>query len=480
MAFLSWHAISSFVSFHFNIVPPYEADLKIDDPSDSQSQDSDVPEGGEDVYQSQKAATATTISTEDGVSGNVPSVASLVREFRSRPWSDDIRITYAGTQTVVSGFLAGTTPEERVSAQEADRKRLLHVVHAYLHQFSEHERLQGAKDVGLAERLNVENSSWLYTLADRHGHLSSVLADLDFLVQEGFMDPSYRCNPGFRLAFLGDNTDRGVNEIELMTLQLCLRMQNPDSVFMLRGNHEIVAVQQEYSQDGKWFKAHEELFSRCYSTFPLATCIGEKTGGPDGIQEYMHMSHGGVSLDMDLAPLLEGSKRLMAISDCPAKAIRLSTTVAKKGKKQRTAYSRISHLGEVFRDANAYVCQDVGDNSGSSPLHKGGSQLSVPDIHDYMRAAGGKRRKVKYFLRGHSHAFEEYQVQSPTFATMKVIGSTLPAALPLSPSNPIEGVLYRIAPKMRNWTKRATMLQGKGSEASVTYRGHAIPMYQRF
>jgi hypothetical protein len=183
---------------------------------------------------------------------------------------------------------------------------------------------------------------------------------------------------------------------------------------------------------------------------------------------------------MDLAPLLEGPRRLRTIPDCPVKAVRLSTTVAKKGEKQRTAYSRISHLGDVFRDANAYVCQDVGDNSGPSPHHKGGSQLSVPDIHDYMRAAGGKRRKVKYFLRGHSHEFEEYQVQSPIFATMKVIGSTLPVAQSLFPSNQIEGVLYRIAPKMRDWTKRATTLQGKGADASVTYRGFAIPMYQRF
>ena len=468
MSILGWRAISTFMSFPFHIGHPSSLDVQVRDP-DTPAQEMDLPQ-----YLLQRPE-AVTASSQDVSISDVPSVLSLVKEFRSRSWSDTIPVTYGGAQTVVPGFLAGSA-----ACRAADRKRLLHVVHAYLHQFSEHVRMQGSKDVGLAERLNVENASSLYTLSDRHGYLPSVLASLDFLVREGFMYPSYRCRSGFRLALLGDNTGRGANDIELLTLLLCLRMWNPDSVFLLRGNHETVAVQQAYSHDGKWFKTHEELFSKCYSTFPLAMCIGETTGGPDGIQEYMHMSHGGVSVEMDLAPFLEGTKRLIPVPDRPARAVRLSTAVAKKDPKQRAAYSRLSHLGEVFRDANAYVCQDVGDTSGPSSRHKWGAQLSVLDMHDYMRAAGGKRRKIKYFLRGHSHEFEEYLVQSPIYATMKVIGSTLPVAQPFSSSNPIEGVLYRIAPKMRNWTKRTTMLRGKGAEVTVTYRSPAIPMYKPY
>jgi protein phosphatase len=73
----------------------------------------------------------------------------------------------------------------------------------------------------------------LAIVGDIHGDLISlrkILTDLDF---EAFLG-----DPDNKLIFLGDYVDRGINSVGVMFVISCLKEKFPDSVILMRGNHE--------------------------------------------------------------------------------------------------------------------------------------------------------------------------------------------------------------------------------------------------
>jgi len=76
---------------------------------------------------------------------------------------------------------------------------------------------------------NIEGK--VIIVGDLHGNIDDLL---HIVYQHGFPERN------LKYLFLGDYVDRGENSIETMLYLLCLKIQFPDNVYLIRGNHEFV------------------------------------------------------------------------------------------------------------------------------------------------------------------------------------------------------------------------------------------------
>ena len=65
-------------------------------------------------------------------------------------------------------------------------------------------------------------------IGDIHGQYIDLLKVLDRTNQMGADD---------KILFLGDYVDRGINSVEVITLLMLMKLNRPNDIFMLRGNH---------------------------------------------------------------------------------------------------------------------------------------------------------------------------------------------------------------------------------------------------
>jgi hypothetical protein len=79
--------------------------------------------------------------------------------------------------------------------------------------------------------LSIPNK--LAIVGDLHGDLTSLRSILNGIRFEAFLG-----DPNNKLIFLGDYVDRGVNSIGVIFVVTRLKMKFPDSVILMRGNHE--------------------------------------------------------------------------------------------------------------------------------------------------------------------------------------------------------------------------------------------------
>lgn len=99
--------------------------------------------------------------------------------------------------------------------------------------------------------------------------------------------------PGSRFLFLGDYVDRGESGIEVMLLVLALKVKYPQSVFLLRGNHECRRTTNIYGFRHECATKYDqevfEAFTEVFNLLPLAALV-------DG--QYFAV-HGGISPHLD-------------------------------------------------------------------------------------------------------------------------------------------------------------------------------------
>ncbi|MEX2680537.1 MAG: metallophosphoesterase family protein [Candidatus Sigynarchaeota archaeon] len=106
-------------------------------------------------------------------------------------------------------------------------------------------------------------------IGDMHGDIAAALAIAKQIVEGG---------PKLQQVFLGDYVDRGSHQVDVINLILLLKATFPDRVTMLRGNHEIPAVngengfrdclERQFGHDDGVILWH--LYNRLFMQLPLA------------------------------------------------------------------------------------------------------------------------------------------------------------------------------------------------------------------
>ncbi|WP_196214054.1 metallophosphoesterase [Methanolobus vulcani] len=116
--------------------------------------------------------------------------------------------------------------------------------------------------------VHVDFSS-VIIVGDLHGNIEA----LDFILKKG---EELDCS---NYIFLGDYIDRGDNSVEVLCRLFKLKLDNPDGVILLRGNHETAGTNAYYGLYDELDK-DDELFSLANRTFekmPIAAVLSMKS-----------------------------------------------------------------------------------------------------------------------------------------------------------------------------------------------------------
>mmetsp|Transcript_14345 Transcript_14345/g.54078 ORF Transcript_14345/g.54078 Transcript_14345/m.54078 type:complete len:291 (-) Transcript_14345:318-1190(-) len=141
---------------------------------------------------------------------------------------------------------------------------------------------QDAREIFMREPPLLEVSAPMKIAGDVHGQYSDVLR----LFRAGGLPPDQK------YLFMGDYVDRGRNSIETICLLMALKVQYPDQIWLLRGNHECATINRIYGFYDECRRRFSvrlwKAFCDCFNALPFAAVVDEK----------IFCCHGGLSPDL--------------------------------------------------------------------------------------------------------------------------------------------------------------------------------------
>lgn len=159
--------------------------------------------------------------------------------------------------------------------------------------------------IGYAQKIDIPNNTHIFVRADLHGNLDRLIFTLLILQKSGFLDENIKCKPNFKMIFLGDYCDRNPYTLEVLELLMSLKMENPNQVFLVRGNHEDLALNLSQLHENRNRPRHPDdinfsqffckdnvnrlALTNFYQTLPLALFVSKRD--PLNVDDNFHRKY---------------------------------------------------------------------------------------------------------------------------------------------------------------------------------------------
>lgn len=379
-------------------------------------------------------------------------VEELVREWgHGREF-----IQYVDQQTSMPGMFGYRMQEKDIQAVEG-------ILEAYCARFcsiSDHT-IFTESSVGTILERHWPQGTTLYVQADTHGDVPSLIALFVELQHQGKLDAHFKCASQFKCCFLGDYMDRGVNNLEALGLLLLFRMENPESVILIKGNHEDVSMNLKFmsGEEAAFLRTHQNALTNCYASLPVLLLVasgeGVSEGEIDHQWQYHHLAHASFVPSLNLSRVLKGRNDEVVLG----REVRFETHIKPISKRTRGAVEGISARYAAVRqacDPRGLMWSDIIDEVDPHVSERGiGYVFSFRDMISYFRATSCVEYKICAATFGHAHRFVEYRHPDDHY----IVATILPACRSIGlygsqiEKAQIQGVMYTLAPLMKDWKK---------------------------
>lgn len=267
------------------------------------------------------------------------------------------------------------------------------------------------------QKIEVPTNAVIAIHGDVHGDVHAVNRFIETFLQQGYLDeenPFKIKDPRFYMVFLGDYVDRGWYGLEVIYTILRLKNENPNQVFMVRGNHEDIQLSTVGYGFGdeiltKFPRSHYMIgtIGQLYSVLPLALYIA---AGNFDHYNIVQCCHGGIEIGIDPRPLLE--KELTHVCMHIDKLMQADGFEG-LGSLRPPSLQHFFKNNQPLTTANGFMWTDFIVHPAStmalSPRDgKAGNLFEYgKQITEYLlQAWSGKSYTLRAIFRGHQHDFD--------------------------------------------------------------------------
>lgn len=170
------------------------------------------------------------------------------------------------------------------------------------------------QDRVFAQNLTVENpDAKIIMIGDIHSSLHS-LYDIFLKLSDIFEGDTWKLKDDYYMIFLGDIIDRGMYSVELLFIVFQLRINNPNNIFIINGNHENYSMYEKLAGKEWQFQfSHEPIGNLKKQLYYLPSVIYLNFNG-----KIYHLSHGGIDKDYktyEIKEFILSDKTFLYIND---------------------------------------------------------------------------------------------------------------------------------------------------------------------